>query len=219
MKHLKILFTILILFGLYFAANLHVQAADLTVNFTDTDCNLIPSGGPLFNELDVKPLDTYTKTIQVNNNGENPATFSLSLKDPGFLSQFFDSTPSLSDIIWVTIADADTQNVIYGPVKISTWKDAGYIVLASNMAANSVRNINFTVTVDNVGNEYQSKTLKYDMYINCKGGTGNIEDTDGDVLGEDDIRVLPETGLALSLLTNPLALVIFGIYLRRKKKQ
>ena len=185
-----------------------VSAADLNINFTDTSCDIIPANDPLFEDYYLLPTFSVIRIVRATNNSLEKASLLISVKN----TDFFDSNPSLASILKLTIKDLQTNQIIYGPKNIVEWRDDGYILLSDSVNSGSTENYEFKVVMDNVGNEYQGKSLKFDLLLNCLGK--------GEVAGETDTRnpsVLPATGVALAVLANPLSLVILGIYPRRKK--
>lgn len=197
-----------------------VLAADLAITYTDSGCTVSPLNGAIFYETDIKPLDTITRILSATNTDTNPASVVIDLKD----LRYEDDDPPLGDILHLTITDSGSGAVIYGPTTIAEWKTADPIVLAVAIPAGETREYVFQVMVDNVGNEYQMKTLAFDARLTCWGGTddGSVlpeegaKKDSGSILGEITQR-LPATGQSLLLASFGLILMLFGRSLKNKR--
>src|SRR3990172_2105273 len=89
-----------------------VKAAELTITCNGATCDSSPLQGPIFNETNVLPLDSYQRSLEIiNTDSGSPINIDLSM----ISGTFSDSTPSLADILTVYIYDQDTSELLYGP--------------------------------------------------------------------------------------------------------
>ncbi|PIP56859.1 hypothetical protein COX05_00795 [candidate division WWE3 bacterium CG22_combo_CG10-13_8_21_14_all_39_12] len=133
-----------------------VYAADLSVDCTTDTCSSSPSGQALFTELDVKPGDAFIREVEACNDSSESLTFALELQD------FTDSNPPIGSVMDFTVKNADTNVVLYGPVFLDDLYQSGYILI-DGVDANTCQTYVFGVSMANVGNEYQGKSLVFDF--------------------------------------------------------
>lgn len=130
--------------------------------------------GPLFNVTNIKPGDTYTKTITVTN--DNAITENLGLKITST------TTGILADAILITIRDGATNGII-DIRSISGYVSAGEIPLGTLAPSTSKDYVLIANFDSNYGNAYQGLTETFDMSLGfigtpagptAPGGTGNL---------------------------------------------
>lgn len=143
-------------FGSLFLSTNAVEAADLTVQCNLNSCTSAPLGQTLFTETNVVPGDLYLREVNVCNNANESLTFALEV------SNFVDSSPSIGQVMNFKIIDAQSLMLTYGPVSLANLSQQGYILI-SGISANTCRDYSFVVSFENVGNEYQQKTLVFDL--------------------------------------------------------
>lgn len=217
----KIVFTFLtflLTLGISLTFQSSVLAADLNINFTNTSCSLDPVNGAIFHETNLLPLDQINRSLKAVNTYSEPAKLTIAVKD----EVFNDSDPSFADILTVTITEVESGNLVYGPKTIRQWKNDDYIQLSAGIPGNAERNYIFTVSMDNVGNEYQGKQLIFDLNLNCQGlGEVEGEDTEKNPVEEvlQAISILPETGQIMLALFPIILLFGVGLVLKRRKKE
>jgi len=150
------LFTI-ILFSAAFTVI--VRAADQTIT-CDASNGCSGLSGALFDENNVYPTQSITKTLEAINNYPEERTFAIEIKK----INFSDSNPSLADVLKIMITEIDSGTVVYGPSSINQWLGSGYILL-TNIPAGEKKTYEFQVDLDNVENVYQEKTLVFDLNL------------------------------------------------------
>lgn len=173
---LLLIFFVFMMVGLVKLVGLS-QAADQTVTCDESGCSGIT--GPLFSETNVAPLDSLTHTITARNQYTENRTFAIQVED----SSFADSSPSLADVLTVTITEQESATTVYGPQSLTQWKNDGFVTLSS-IASGSEKNYDVTVTLADVDNEYQNKELTFTLLVGFDtvepdSGIGGPTDTGG----------------------------------------
>ncbi len=135
------------------------RAADQTITCDETS-GCTGSTGPLFEETNMAPLDTITRTVTTQNNYPENRDFAVEI----ISATFSDSTPSLAQILTVEVIEQESASSVYGPKTIEQWKNDGYVIL-SNVPTGGNRHYDFTATMANVGNDYQEKELVFDLNL------------------------------------------------------
>lgn len=143
----------------------------LRVNCEQGGCTSSPVNGRIFNELDVKPLDTYTRTVEVCNTAGEVLTISFDV------SKYVDAEPALAGVMTLTIVDTATNTVVFGPKYFDefVYDDPATpgiderIITLSGVSSDQCKLYNFIAKMDNVGNEYQRKTMVFDLDLNFEG--------------------------------------------------
>ncbi|MGB6839092.1 MAG: fibronectin type III domain-containing protein [Microgenomates group bacterium] len=135
------------------------RAADQTIT-CDATSGCTGSTGPLFEETNMAPLDTVTRTVTAQNNYPENRDFAVEIVS----ATFSDSTPSLAQILAVEVIEQESANTVYGPKTLEQWKTDDFVIL-SNVPTGGDRHYDFTVTMANVGNNYQGKTLVFDLNL------------------------------------------------------
>jgi hypothetical protein len=139
--------------------NMKCFALDVTCQ--SSGCTLNPDNTPLFSESGVFPLWSSTKNITAKNLYPETRKFALEVKK----ATFSDSLPaSLAEVLQVTVQEIESGITLYGPSKLSDVKDAGWILL-SNIPSGAIRNYDITIRMDDVGNAYQNKHVRFDMSV------------------------------------------------------
>ncbi len=135
------------------------KAAGQTITCDETSgCS--GSTGPLFKETNMAPLDAITRTVTAQNNYPENRDFAVEI----ISATFADSMPSLAQILSVEVTEQESTAVVYGPETIEDWKNEGYVIL-SNVPTGENKHYDFTVTMANVGNDYQEKKLTFDLNL------------------------------------------------------
>lgn len=162
------LFSTLFAFGLAVVVIPASKASNLTITCSQSGCDSVSE--VLFNEQDLSPLTRVSKTIKAVNTDASTLSFGVLINE----SNFNDSTPSLAEAITISIVPAGESNPVYGPVTLKQWKQDGLVRLGS-VAGKSDKSYDFIATLTDVGNEYQTKTLRFDLSVGFEaleiGGT------------------------------------------------
>jgi hypothetical protein len=133
---------------------------------------------PLFSESSLAPGALITRELKASNNYSEARSFAVEISG----SSFFDSTPSLGDVITITILDKATSTVLYGPSTISQWRSDGFVAL-SNIPAGGEETYLFRAELADVGNSYQDKALSFSFELGFATGEVLGEETEaGEVL-------------------------------------
>lgn len=171
--------------------------------------------GPLFSETNIAPLDSVTKQITVANNSINTQKFALNLRN--FLGT---SNAKLATVLKTEISR--DSNILYTS-HLSDLKDSETFL--ENIIAGQTYTYDIKVTMDDVGNDYQSQEAQFDIvfgWINGGGvssGTKGVKESLKGVLGTSigpsispSIGQLPETGadIVVSILAFLLLLAILA---------
>lgn len=175
----KILILFLITLTYLFSSNL-VFAADLEVSCNSSSCSSNPSNGSIFNETNILPTNTFARTLKAANTSADALNFAIEVVNPYKTN----TSPSLANVISITITETESASVVYGPKTINQWQTDGFIVL-SNIPAGQERNYLFNATFANVGNEYQSKELIFDINLGFDALPQNYSNG-GEVNGSSD---------------------------------
>lgn len=207
-----------------------VFAEDLTINITDGNCSLEPQSKALFNELSLQPLNSLTRSLVVNNNSAEAVSLTIAttnFNESGLIYK-------LSKVLDLQVREEFSGTVITTGIQtISDWENIS-LQLPEVLAGESKTYL-FDISMGDVGNHYQDKTLSFDLNFQCDGLTqddGEVSGVDdqkdspietfvdktGDVLGVVTNR-LPETGQTLLLLLPILPTIGLGFYLRRKSSK
>ena len=202
--------SIAVVFLLLFSVS-RVWAVGMEVSCGTGGCTLSTTD-PLFSESNIYSTWNVPKSVKVKNNYAGSRDFAVEVRG----STFSDSTPPLSDVLTVTITEIESGTVVYGPKSITDWKADGLVTL-STVPSGGERNYGFVVELADVGNEYQGKSLSFDLNLGFETLPGSVlaEETKfpGKVLG---VKVLPATGqfrLGLALLM--ISCLGLGFLLRR----
>jgi hypothetical protein len=188
-------------------------AADQTIT-CDSTSGCTGSTGPLFDESNLAPLDTITQTVTAQNHYPENRDFAVEIAS----ASFSDSTPSLAQVLTVEVVEQESGSTVYGPKTIKEWKNDGYIIL-SNVPAGGSRKYDFTVDMANVGNEYQSQQLSFDLSLGFEAlsASSTTSSSQGNVLGtssSDDGLIGQVLGLSdTSADKRRFGLVIVGLLL------
>ena len=158
---------IVLLFSFVFFWTDITGASDASLTCSDSGCSGI--AGAIFNEGNMAPGDMVTKTLTVINNYSEPRNFGVQVSD----TNFNDSTPSLAQEMIVVIKDTSDSSVLYGPKTLNEWKSDGLVNL-SQIANGSSKEFIFEVNFNDVGNEYQEKSLSFDLIFGFEGGGSRI---------------------------------------------
>ncbi len=207
MRMHKILFLVVIVGFLSFLFVSRAWAVGMEVTCGSGGCSL-SSTDPLFSETNIYPTWSITKTIKAKNNYSEARGFAVEVRG----ASFSDSTPSLGDVLTITITEQESSTIVYGPQTVNQWRVDGFVVL-STVPTGGERNYALSVSLADVGNGYQGKTLGFDLNFGFESLPPGEE---GSVLGVTTAAVLPATGkvvLGLSFLAT-LSLA-FGLLLRR----
>jgi hypothetical protein len=161
-KYIKQLVLVTLVIGLFptltYAADIEVTCAD------KSGCVAKPTGIPLFSEHNIKPLWSVTKTVKVTSKYNEPRQLLVDITDIPFDS--FDKSKSLAKVLNIAIKEVESGKTTWSGT-LTALNDKGSLKLTS-IPKNSSRNYSFTVTLSNVGNDYQSKQAKFDMFLGFK---------------------------------------------------
>ena len=173
-----------------------VHAADLQITCDLDACTSTSLVEPLFEEVDVKPLDEFVRTVEACNTDDDEITFAMELQN------YVDSDPAIGEVLSLTIIDEVSTNTVLGPSSLAEIQTDGYIMVGG-VDPDSCRTYEFIVQMANVGNDYQQKELAFDLAL-------GFDALPGEVLGETTTPTptssekkeilgiqLPETGYSL----------------------
>lgn len=185
---LLLVFSFLAIFGIKSSG-----AADATITCADAGCSGI--SGPLFSETNLAPGVSVTKTLKAENNYAEDRDFLIQVES----ASFSDDTPSMGDVLRITVTEQESSTLVYGPKTLSQFKDDGETALSS-VPAGGVRSYEFEVTLDNVDNDYQGKSLAFDLKLGFEAmaeaeGTTSTA-SEGEVLGVSSESVGSVLGLS-----------------------
>jgi len=133
------------------------SVVDLTIDCSTGGCSASPTGA-LFSEGNIYPGWNVTKRLDAKNNYPEDRSFAIEVKN----SNFSDSTPSLAQLLTITIKKSGEATPLYGPTTIEAWKNAHYLIL-SNVPHGGNQIYELVVSMSDVGNEYQGRELKFDL--------------------------------------------------------
>lgn len=147
------------------------QAVDLTVTCDGSDCVMTPNpSDPLFTEGDVKPGDTYDRTITVTNTGDEDCALLLETKNEVDPNAFGDVLfTNLNDLI-LNYFGASLAGQATGDKNLTDLFAAGPIALGLVGAGGDTNVYHWLVSIDtSVGNEYQKKRVDFDfdLHFTC----------------------------------------------------
>lgn len=155
-----------VIFALLFFSVRPAHAADFLVDFH------VPSGQPVFSSENLKPGDSVTRTIDVQNTTSTPREAVLR----GVWTGGDGDDPPLEHSLFVTIRSGAT--VLYGSGAATGTKTVldlftdssmpNFVVLgtiAGNQTASYVLTVDFPPTA---GNEYQGKSVSFDLMIDTR---------------------------------------------------
>ena len=108
-----------------FAISRGTLAANLNVTCDKSGCDSSPKNGAVFNELDVKPLDEYTRTLEACNTADESLTFAMEV------SKFKDSDPSIGGVMTLSVFDPNQVDPVIGPITFTDLNDSGYLLIGS----------------------------------------------------------------------------------------
>lgn len=158
-----------------------VKSFALEVTCQNSGCTANPDHVPLFLELNIVPFWSVTKTVTARNLYSETRKFAFTIVSGTYIDSL--SNP-LGDVLDLTVREVESDSVLYGPAKLTDVKDAGFILL-SNIPSGGTRNYDFTVKMDNVGNVYQNKNVRFDINVGFDTFTP-LEDDDSDGSDESD---------------------------------
>lgn len=161
-----------------------IRASDAEITCDSGGCSGI--SGSIFNETNLTPGTSVSKEIIANNNYPEERNFMLEVAD------FSDSTPSLGDKLILSVIVLNSSSKVYGDKTLTEFSNDGEIILSS-IPSGDKRNYMLEVSLDDVGNDYQEKTLSFDLRLgfeelssNSVAGTTDSSDdgsSGGEVLG------------------------------------
>ena len=150
-------------------------ASDASLNCGNSGC--LGINGAIFNEGNLAPGTHISKTLNVTNNYAENRNFAVEVVG----ANFSDSSPSLADKLTVTIKDNSSSSIIYGPNSLSGWKSDGLIKL-SEVPSGGSKEYLFEVDFADVGNDFQGKTLSFDLNLGFEavgGATASTTNSSG----------------------------------------
>lgn len=144
---------------------------------------------PLFNETNLAPFDSVTQQITVKNLTSGTQKFALNLQN-------LLGTPDekLTSVLTAEISRAGT--IIYSSHLADLPNKETFL---EDIPASQSYIYDIKVTMDDVGNEYQSQKIKFDLIFGwlaeaISGGETGIKGVLGAATGPEGIAQLPETG-------------------------
>lgn len=162
-KILKICFLAVV--GLFFSLPVSANVPNLVVQFENT---------PLFNEANFLPGSSITRWVKVYNNtdlAKNIIAEAIYVTDPD----------DFGDVLDISIKEGGTE-LFSG--SLSDFFDGGEIVLSS-LAGSANTQYDFSISFnESADNDYQGKTLGFDILIGFEGEDGGQTDN-GDGGGDD----------------------------------
>ena len=207
--HKTLVYFITVILLLFFFVP-YARAAGMEVSCGPGGCTLSTSD-PLFSESEIYPGWSITKSVKAKNTYPEDRHFAVSVEG----ATFSDSTPPLSDVLTVTITELESGTVVYGPKSITDWKADGLVTL-STIPPGGERNYDFVVELTDVGNEYQGKSLSFDLNLGFKTLPGSVL---GEETEKQEGKVLAATGTSPSVLVFDLVMLGIGILLRIYSKR
>ena len=211
-------FVFTILLAIYYSFPLHAAVTltdnDLIVTYQDPSVPKTADPNPgnpsdtgaVWSELNIYPGQSFSQTITVTNTNVSN-NYSVAI-----LATESTTTQNLADVLSVNLTRISDDEVLYSDSlnNLYTMGETSIDVINAGVSKDYLMTVTFN---QEAGNEYQGAMTKYNQIIGFNGT----------VIGDSSTRnpgnVLPLTGITLSILVNPLALVIVGIFIRRKKKE
>ena len=129
----------------------------------------------LFNELNVLPGDTYSKTIEVQSTRDKDVSLYLSA-----------SKQSITDDIFLDVIEVQTyfDSVIVSTKSLREFLD-GTLITLGNLSDNQNKIIEISLYFDkNADNRYQNKFVVFDIFVNITGDDIVINGVDDNGGGE-----------------------------------
>jgi len=169
-----------------------VFAADIKVICAEkSDCKQTPNNSPLFLEDNIKPLWSVTKVVEIVNKYNQNRFLTLRIKD--IPNNSFNRNDSLAKVLKMKIKEQESGKELWtGSLREMNREKS---IRLSDIPKKGSRSYIFEVTMGNVGNEFQAKTVKFDIYLSFKSEKGPenhpiiIENPrNGNVLGGHHIR-------------------------------
>ncbi len=161
--------------------------------------------GPLFNETNLAPLDSVSKQITVKNLTGSSQKFALNLQN-----LLGNPDDKLADVLETQIIR--DSNILYNS-KLSELKNTETFL--EIMPGNTTYIYDIKMTMDNVGNEYQAKEVKFDLMFGWIGqsvsgeGTSDTKGVLGILTGPEGVDKLPEAGYNAVIF---LIIVLIGLF-------
>lgn len=154
------------------------KASDQTINCTSTGCSGL--SGALFNETNIAPGDSITRTLHVSN-ADNPdscnLTMSATITDKVGLDDF---TTKLFTVI--KVGSSDVYGLRDGTDKAANIKTLGNLsgdtpISLGPIAAGADKDYNWTVYFDKDSNDdYQEASAKFDLNLTFVCGNPSLSD-------------------------------------------
>ncbi len=192
------------------------EAAGLTVTCTANDCVVASDNTALFHETNIKPLDSFHRTLTVTNSQDTALDFTFHVKDSTFIDP---NTPNLGGVMLISITNENTGKIIISQVPLESLK--GQSIALGSIPAHSSTAYTVTASMQDVGNEYQQAIVVFDLDFTITATTTQAEPS---VLAESISRVLgafnlPETGIqgvgySSIFLVAAMCLITVGLFLR-----
>ena len=159
------------------------------------------AGGGLFNQINMKPLDEFTKEVTVKNSSTDARKFAVKI----------DSLVGYEPLAGVLTLEISRGGILILTTHLSDLLNNPKSI--EEIPGNTTYIYEFKVTMDNVGNEYQGREIKSFNYVFGFEDEGEVagKKDEGEVLGA---KTLPETGVTLFL---PL-FISAAIFIGLKKK-
>lgn len=134
------------------------KATNQTITCSSSGCSGI--SGALFDESNIVPFFTITRSVLAINNYDEARQFEVQILDDTFV----DELPKMSEVITVEIVPDGSTTPIYGPVTIDQWRKAGLVTLGT-IPHNGSQKYQFIARMADVGNEFQNKKMQFDLNV------------------------------------------------------
>lgn len=129
------------------------SAADREVVCKESGCK-IDTDSAIFDYTDIYPNWSKSKEVKITNKYPKPINVYIDLSDHSFKNTDFDSVFDFK-------IERDGK-LIYGPVTLEKFEKKGKVKLGV-IKENSNKIFTFKINMKDVGNEYQAKSIKFDL--------------------------------------------------------
>lgn len=148
----KLLLSFLILISFFLLTN-NVYAKDRTVTCKESGC-AIDDDSALFKYSNVYPTWSKTKEVEIKNKYPKSMKAFVDISNHNFKDSNFD------DVFEIEITKSGKN--IYGPTSLEKFESKGIVSLGT-ISSDASKTYEFKVKMIDVGNEYQGKSIKFDL--------------------------------------------------------
>lgn len=188
-----------------------IYATDIFLTCTENDCVWGDLNATLFQEHNVKPLDSFRSSVVIQNSGDEPLNITIKLIKhiPGN-SQTID----LGEFTMLSIHD-DKNVRILEPTSLRHLNESK--VTLGTISANESKTFAFIANVADLGNEYQSTTTSFDVefIIDATPVLSTQISNSADMARVLGITVLPATARGAWLVLFALLLIFIGLQIKK----